>query len=139
MKRTIATARPLCEATGLECCERYTTVPIATAPPTGSQFHPKHEAVAEAAVVGRPEESKGEEIVAFVTLEDGYVPSDALVQDLKQYVVATIGAIARPSEPGRSEGSGATAGIDLIPNVQRPVLILDTPIGVVMPALGNDD
>lgn len=57
-----------------------------------------HEAVAEAAVVGRPEESKGEEIVAFVTLEDGYVPSDALVQDLKQHVVESIGAIARPSE-----------------------------------------
>jgi acetyl-CoA synthetase len=57
-----------------------------------------HNAVAEAAVVGRPEENKGEEIVAFVTIADGYVPSDSLEEELKQHVVETIGAIARPSE-----------------------------------------
>jgi acetyl-CoA synthetase len=57
-----------------------------------------HPAVAEAAVVGRPEEIKGEEIIAFVTLGSGFSPSDQLAKDLKQYVVQDIGAIARPSE-----------------------------------------
>jgi acetyl-CoA synthetase len=57
-----------------------------------------HPAVAEAAVVGKPDEIKGEEIVAFVTLEGTYTPSDALDQDLKAHVVGEIGAIARPGE-----------------------------------------
>jgi acetyl-CoA synthetase len=55
-----------------------------------------HPAVAEAAVVGRPDEIKGEEIVAFVTLEGNYSSSDALAQELKQHVVSEIGVIARP-------------------------------------------
>ncbi|BAY11711.1 acetate--CoA ligase [Calothrix sp. NIES-2098] len=57
-----------------------------------------HQAVSEAAVVGRPEEIKGEEIVAFVTLEEGYSPSEELAKELKKHVVQEIGVIARPSE-----------------------------------------
>jgi acetyl-CoA synthetase len=57
-----------------------------------------HPAVAEAAVVGRPDEIKGEEIVAFVTLDGNYSTSDALAQELKQHVVSEIGVIARPGE-----------------------------------------
>jgi acetyl-CoA synthetase len=57
-----------------------------------------HPAVAEAAVVGRPDELKGEDIFAFVTLEGNSTPSDALKDELKQHVVGEIGAIARPSE-----------------------------------------
>ncbi len=57
-----------------------------------------HPAVAEAAVVGKPDEIKGEEIVAFVTLEGGHNASDDLNQELKKHVVAEIGAIARPGE-----------------------------------------
>ncbi|MDZ8054352.1 MAG: acetate--CoA ligase [Aulosira sp. ZfuVER01] len=57
-----------------------------------------HQAVSEAAVVGRPEEIKGEEIVAFVTLEEGYLPSEELSKELKKHVVQEIGVIARPSE-----------------------------------------
>jgi acetyl-CoA synthetase len=57
--------------------------------------HPK---VAEAAVVGRPDEIKGQAIVAFVTLESGNTPSDELKQELKQWVVKEIGALARPEE-----------------------------------------
>jgi acetyl-CoA synthetase len=57
-----------------------------------------HPAVAEAAVVGKPDELKGEDIVAFVTLEGQYSASDALLKELKQHVVAEIGAIARPGE-----------------------------------------
>ncbi|MDJ1176588.1 acetate--CoA ligase [Roseofilum capinflatum] len=57
-----------------------------------------HPSVAEAAVVGKPDELKGEEIVAFVTLEGTYSGSEALEKELKQHVVAEIGALARPSE-----------------------------------------
>ena len=57
-----------------------------------------HPAVAEAAVVGRPDPIKGEGIVAFVTLKTGQTPSAELVQELKAHVVKAIGAIARPDE-----------------------------------------
>ncbi|WP_315791484.1 acetate--CoA ligase [Fischerella sp. JS2] len=57
-----------------------------------------HPAVAEAAVVGKPDELKGEEIVAFVTLEGGNHPNEVLSKELKQHVVSEIGAIARPGE-----------------------------------------
>jgi acetyl-CoA synthetase len=57
-----------------------------------------HPAVAEAAVVGKPDDLKGEEIVAFVTLEGGRTASDDLAKALKSHVVQEIGAIARPGE-----------------------------------------
>jgi acetyl-CoA synthetase len=57
-----------------------------------------HPAVAEAAVVGRPDTLKGEEVVAFVTLETGQRETETLVQELKAHVVQEIGALARPGE-----------------------------------------
>lgn len=57
-----------------------------------------HPAVAEAAVVGKPDELKGEEVFAFVTLEGDQSPSEELQKELKQHVVNEIGAIARPGE-----------------------------------------
>lgn len=55
-----------------------------------------HPTVAEAAVVSRPHEIKGEAIVAFVTLEGKSSSSDALLAELKEHVVKEIGALARP-------------------------------------------
>jgi acetyl-CoA synthetase len=57
-----------------------------------------HPSVAEAAVVGKPDEIKGEEVVAFVTLEGIQKPSKELAKSLKQHVVEEIGVIARPGE-----------------------------------------
>jgi acetyl-CoA synthetase len=57
-----------------------------------------HAKVAEAAVVGRPDEMKGQAIAAFVTLEHGHVASDALRQELRQWVAKEIGALARPDD-----------------------------------------
>jgi acetyl-CoA synthetase len=57
--------------------------------------HPK---VAEAAVVGRPDDLKGQAIAAFVSLEEGHEPTDALKQELRQWVAKEIGALARPDD-----------------------------------------
>jgi acetyl-CoA synthetase len=57
-----------------------------------------HPRVAEAAVVGRPHELKGQAITAFVTLKEGQTGSESLVAELKGHVVKKIGAIARPEE-----------------------------------------
>ncbi|HEY4244147.1 MAG TPA: acetate--CoA ligase [Kofleriaceae bacterium] len=57
--------------------------------------HPK---VAEAAVVGRPDELKGQAIVAFVTPRSGVVADDKLAKELREHVSAQIGALARPEE-----------------------------------------
>ena len=57
--------------------------------------HPK---VAEAAVVGRPDDLKGQAIVAFVTPRNGVVADDALAKELREHVVKEIGALARPEE-----------------------------------------
>ena len=54
--------------------------------------------VAEAAVVGKPHEIKGQAVAAFVTLKEGHTPSDALAAELKEHVVKKIGAIARPDQ-----------------------------------------
>ena len=55
--------------------------------------HPK---VAEAAVVGYPHDIKGEAIYAYVTLKAGENGSDALAQELRQWVAQHIGPLARP-------------------------------------------
>ncbi len=60
-----------------------------------------HPSVAEAAVVGRAHEIKGQAIAAFVTLKEGAnarLGSKELVDDLKEHVVRKIGAIARPDD-----------------------------------------
>ncbi|WP_174259253.1 acetate--CoA ligase [Myxococcus xanthus] len=57
-----------------------------------------HATVAEAAVVGRPDDLKGTVLVAFVTLKQGNTPSDALKKTLAAHVGREIGAIARPDE-----------------------------------------
>ena len=57
--------------------------------------HPK---VAEAAVVGRTHEIKGQSVAAFVTLKEGTAGSPALIEELKEHVVRKIGAIARPDQ-----------------------------------------
>jgi acetyl-CoA synthetase len=57
-----------------------------------------HPAVAEAAVVGRAHDLKGQALAAFVTLKEGHPASDALSDELKGHVVKKIGALARPDD-----------------------------------------
>ena len=57
-----------------------------------------HQEVAEAAVVGKEHEIKGQAICAFVTLKDGVTATDEKLAELRQHVATKIGAIAKPDE-----------------------------------------
>ncbi len=57
--------------------------------------HPK---VAEAAVVGRTHEIKGQAVAAFVTVKEGVATSEGLMNELKEHVAKKIGAIAKPDD-----------------------------------------
>ncbi|CAN5677941.1 acetate--CoA ligase [soil metagenome] len=58
----------------------------------------EHPSVAEAAVVGKTHELKGQAIAAFVTLREGFTQNPALRDELRDFVAQKIGAIARPDD-----------------------------------------
>jgi acetyl-CoA synthetase len=57
-----------------------------------------HPSVAEAAVVGRPDDLKGQALVCFVTVKNGVNASPELKEQLRAHVAREIGALARPDE-----------------------------------------
>ncbi|NLT73372.1 MAG: acetate--CoA ligase [Chloroflexi bacterium] len=57
-----------------------------------------HPMVSEAAVVGRPHDVKGQALYAYVTLQQGVEPTDALIGELMNHVRREIGPIARPDD-----------------------------------------
>jgi acetyl-CoA synthetase len=57
-----------------------------------------HPRVAEAAVVGRPDEMKGQALVAFVTLKSGMATDGSLREELRQHVAKEIGSVAKPDD-----------------------------------------
>jgi acetyl-CoA synthetase len=80
-----------------------------------------HSKVAEAAVVGRPDELKGQALVAFVTLQAAFAPADALRDELKEHVVKEIGAIARPDEVRFTEALPKTRSGKIMRRLLRDV------------------
>ena len=58
----------------------------------------EHPAVAEAAVVGRSHELKGQALAAFVTVREGFTPTPELREELRNFVAQKIGAIAKPDD-----------------------------------------
>jgi acetyl-CoA synthetase len=58
----------------------------------------EHPSVAEAAVIGRTHEIKGQAIAAFVTIKEGREMTKSLQDDIKAHVAKKIGALARPDD-----------------------------------------
>ena len=54
--------------------------------------------VAEAAVVGRPDELKGQALVAFVTLKSGVIANELLREEIRNHVAKEIGPVAKPDD-----------------------------------------
>ena len=90
-----------------------------------------HNAVAEAAVVARPDELKGSGIVAFVTLEGTQTPSEALNQELRAHVVKEIGALARPDEIRFSDALPKTRSGKIMRRLLREIATSGTVAGDV--------
>jgi acetyl-CoA synthetase len=80
--------------------------------------HPK---VAEAAVVGKPDEIKGEAIACFVTLKTGNAPSEELKKELRDHVAKEIGTLARPDEIRFTEGLPKTRSGKIMRRLLRDV------------------
>jgi acetyl-CoA synthetase len=88
-----------------------------------------HATVAEAAVVGRPDEMKGQAVVAFVTLEGGRKGNDKLRDELRQHVVKEIGALARPDELRFSDALPKTRSGKIMRRLLRQVAAGDQTVG----------
>lgn len=58
----------------------------------------EHDAVAESAVVGKPDDQRGEIVVAYVVLHEGYTGSESLIAELTQHVRDRLGKHAFPRE-----------------------------------------
>ncbi len=80
-----------------------------------------HPAVAEAAVVGRPDALKGQVIAAFVTLESGHKATDELRQELREHVAKEIGAFARPDDLRFSEALPKTRSGKIMRRLLRDI------------------
>jgi acetyl-CoA synthetase len=80
-----------------------------------------HPAVAEAAVVGKPDEMKEEGIVCFVTLQSGMKADEQIKAQLRDHVVKEIGALARPDEIRLTEGLPKTRSGKIMRRLLRDI------------------
>jgi len=90
-----------------------------------------HPTVAEAAVVGRPDELKGQGIMAFVTLESGRTGNDQLREELRGHVVKEIGALARPDEIRFTDALPKTRSGKIMRRLLRQIAAGDQTLGDV--------
>jgi acetyl-CoA synthetase len=80
-----------------------------------------HDAVVEAAVVGRPDELTGEALCAFVTIGPGKLPTPALAEALKEHVAKEIGKLARPADIRFAEGLPKTRSGKIMRRLLRDI------------------
>jgi acetyl-CoA synthetase len=89
-----------------------------------------HPAVAEAAVIGMPHEIKGEAIVVFAILKQGYSPSEELKKDLTEHLRKTVGPVATPEQIYFVSRLPKTRSGKIMRRVLK-ALVSDRPIGDV--------
>jgi acetyl-CoA synthetase len=87
--------------------------------------------VAEAAVVGRPDEIKGQAVSAFVTLKAGQTPSDDLKNQLRQWVAKEIGPIAKPDDIRFTDALPKTRSGKIMRRLLREIVTSNTVSGDV--------
>ncbi len=80
-----------------------------------------HKDVAEVAVVGRPDDLKGNSIVAFVTLKESASPSLLLKEEMRNHVMVEIGHIARPDEIRFTEALPKTRNGKIVRRLLREI------------------
>ncbi len=85
----------------------------------------RHESVAEAAVIGKPDELTGQAVVAFVTLKQGYEAGDELTATLREWVAEEIGKFARPKEIRFSDGLPKTRSGKIMRRLLREIVTSD--------------
>ncbi len=88
-----------------------------------------HQTVAEAACVGRPDDMKGQAVVAFVTLEGGRKGDDKLRDELRAHVVKEIGALARPDDIRFTEALPKTRSGKIMRRLLRQIASGDETLG----------
>jgi acetyl-CoA synthetase len=89
----------------------------------------RHPSVAEAAVIGKPDELTGQAVVAFVTLKGGIEPSDALNSELREWVAQEIGKFARPQQIRFSESLPKTRSGKIMRRLLREIVSGDKVTG----------
>jgi acetyl-CoA synthetase len=85
----------------------------------------RHPAVAEAAVIGKPDQQTGQAVVAFVTLKQGNEPTQELNAELREWVAQEIGKFARPQEIRFSEGLPKTRSGKIMRRLLREIVTTD--------------
>ena len=85
----------------------------------------KHETVAEAAVIGKPDELTGQAVVAFVTLKKGVDANDDLNETLRAWVSREIGKFARPQQIRFTEALPKTRSGKIMRRLLREIVTTD--------------
>ena len=89
----------------------------------------RHDAVAEAAVVGMPDDLTGQAVIAFVTPIQGHEASDALAADLRDWVAQQIGKFARPKQIRFSDALPKTRSGKIMRRLLREIVTTQTVSG----------
>jgi len=89
----------------------------------------RHDSVAEAAVVGMPDELTGQAVIAFVTPIQGYDPTDELAAELREWVAQKIGKFARPKQIRFSDALPKTRSGKIMRRLLREIVTTQTVSG----------